>query len=100
MVLMTSQVIITDRMEGVWDRSTIAGVSSLEISLTHLILHMGIAFIYTIEILIISFAVFKIENIGSIWALTLITFLQGLAGMNFGENIWNFQSKSVQKCYF
>ncbi|XP_044267238.1 ABC transporter G family member 20-like [Tribolium madens] len=84
MTLMTSQIIVTDRSEGLWDRSIIAGVSSLEISLTHFIFQIGIVLIYTVITLTITFAIFKIPNIGSMWIITLITFFQGLTGVGFG----------------
>lgn len=38
--IMTSQIIISDRHDGVWDRSIVAGVTALEITLTHFALQV------------------------------------------------------------
>ncbi|RZC34174.1 ABC transporter G family member, partial [Asbolus verrucosus] len=84
MTIMASQIIITDRSEGVWDRSIIAGVSSLEITITHFIIQIGIVIVYTIQVLTITFAIFKIEVTGSMWILAILTFLQGIAGVGYG----------------
>jgi ABC-type multidrug transport system permease subunit len=84
MTLMTSQIIVTDRSEGLWDRSVIAGVSSLEISLTHFVFQVGIVAIYTAQALVITFAIFQLKVTGSLWTIALLTFLQGVAGVGYG----------------
>ncbi|XP_063926637.1 ABC transporter G family member 20-like [Zophobas morio] len=84
MTLMTSQIIVTDRCEGLWDRSIIAGVSSLEISITHFIMQIGIVIVYTATVLIITFWLFHLKYVGSMWILALLTFLQGINGVGYG----------------
>lgn len=81
---MTSTIIITDRLEGVWERSIVAGVSSFEILLTHFATQMIIVAIQVIEVIILTFAVYKMEYVGSIALICCFIALEGLCGMCFG----------------
>ncbi|XP_017786452.1 PREDICTED: ABC transporter G family member 23-like [Nicrophorus vespilloides] len=81
---LTSTIIVTDRLEGVWDRSIVAGVTSLEIVLTHFMSQFVLVFIQTTELVILTFLVFGIDYIGQMWIIFLCVLLQGLTGMVFG----------------
>ncbi|XP_022905337.1 ABC transporter G family member 20-like [Onthophagus taurus] len=81
---MTSSIMIQDRLEGVWDRSIVAGVSSVEIVLTHFITQFIIICIQVIEVMIITFLFYKIEYVGNIALITFMVVLQGVCGMVFG----------------
>lgn len=81
---MTSTIIISDRMEGVWDRSIVGGVTTIEIMLTHLITQFILIVMQVIEVYIILFLLFKYEFIGSLVTMIFMTILQGLSGMCFG----------------
>lgn len=81
---MTSQIIITDRKEGVWDRSIVAGVTSLEITLTHFILQAAIMAIQCTEVLIMVFPAYHSTHLGSPGAIFCITYLAGVCGMAYG----------------
>ncbi|CAG9862958.1 unnamed protein product [Phyllotreta striolata] len=82
--MMTSQIIITDRHDGVWDRSIVAGVTSMEITITHLVLQATICIFQTLELLIVVFAVYQQEYLGSLWLIYLMIYLQGICGMSYG----------------
>ncbi|XP_018577430.1 ABC transporter G family member 23 isoform X2 [Anoplophora glabripennis] len=82
--IMTSQIIITDRHDGVWDRSIVAGVTSLEITLTHFILQASILVIQVFEMLIVVYAIVQQNYVGYMWLIYFIVFLQGLCGMSYG----------------
>ncbi|XP_056637728.1 uncharacterized protein LOC130445863 [Diorhabda sublineata] len=82
--IMTSQIIITDRHDGVWDRSIVAGVSSLEITITHLIIQASICIIQTGELLFVVFLIYRQEYFGSIWLIYFMVYLQGVCGMAYG----------------
>ncbi|KAJ8920069.1 hypothetical protein NQ315_011723 [Exocentrus adspersus] len=82
--MMTSQIIITDRHDGVWDRSIVAGVTSLEITVTHFILQASVLIIQVIEMLIVVYAVIKQDYAGYMWLMYFIVYLQGLCGMSYG----------------
>ncbi|CAG9829056.1 unnamed protein product [Diabrotica balteata] len=82
--IMTSQIIITDRHDGVWDRSIVAGVTSLEITITHLVLQASICIIQTAELLIVVYLIYQQEYLGSLWLMYLMVYLQGICGMAYG----------------
>lgn len=83
--MMTSQIIITDRKEGVWDRSIVAGVTSLEITITHFILQAVLMVIQSSEILIMMFFVFQHTYVGNPVLIFLLSYLSGVCGMAYGK---------------
>lgn len=85
--ILTSQIIITDRCEGVWDRSIVAGVSSIEITLTHFALQACIVVLHTVELLVLTFNIFKMDYNGEMWVMGIILYIQGLCGMSYGKLI-------------
>lgn len=85
---LTSTIIITDRLEGVWDRSIVAGVTSSEILLTHFVVQMALILIQMLESVIITFGIYGMEYVGNITTIALILGLQGLCGMSYGEQLW------------
>ncbi|KAG5872759.1 hypothetical protein JTB14_030154 [Gonioctena quinquepunctata] len=82
--IMTSQIIITDRHDGVWDRSIVAGVTSIEITITHLLLQASIAVIQTFEMLVVVFAIYQQEYSGSLALIYFMVYMQGICGMAYG----------------
>ncbi|KAL3270034.1 hypothetical protein HHI36_009090 [Cryptolaemus montrouzieri] len=82
--LLTSQIILTDKLEGVWDRSAVAGVSSVEILLTHFIIQFCILLVQNLEIFGLTFFYFGLTSVGSLWTIFLIIILQGVTGMAYG----------------
>ncbi|KAI2474061.1 ABC transporter G family member 23-like [Diabrotica virgifera virgifera] len=82
--IMTSQIIITDRHDGVWDRSIVAGVTSLEITITHLVLQASICIIQTAELLVVVYLIYQQEYSGSLWLMYVMVYLQGICGMAYG----------------
>ncbi|XP_050310195.1 ABC transporter G family member 23-like isoform X2 [Anthonomus grandis grandis] len=82
--MMTSQIIITDRKEGVWDRSIVAGVTSLEITLTHFILQALIMVVQSAEVLVMVFWCYQYSFVGNFGVITFLTYLSGICGMAYG----------------
>ncbi|XP_072378316.1 ABC transporter G family member 23-like [Diabrotica undecimpunctata] len=82
--VMTSQTIITDRHDGVWDRSVVAGVTSMEISLSHLFLQSIVVFVQTGELMFCAFVLYQLEYVGSISLMFLLVLSQGICGMAYG----------------
>lgn len=83
--IMTSQIIITDRHDGVWDRSIVAGVTSIEITLTHLALQACIAVIQALEALFIVYIVYNQDYVGNMFLIYFIVYLEGICGMAYGK---------------
>lgn len=94
----TSTIIITDRLEGVWDRSIVAGVTSLEILITHFLLQMFVIFLQMIEVVVITFGFYGMEYLGSIFAIVIIVALQGLCGMSYGKLKKYYYSEILYCC--
>ncbi|KAK9889742.1 hypothetical protein WA026_007124 [Henosepilachna vigintioctopunctata] len=82
--MLTSQIIIAERLGGVWDRSAVAGVTPVEIILTHFLLQFCVVLVQSAELYIISFVFFEVPMTGSVYIAILMAVLQGIAGMCYG----------------
>ncbi|CAH1154038.1 unnamed protein product [Phaedon cochleariae] len=83
-VALTSSALIIERMEGLLDRSWVAGVSPGEILFSHVVTQFVVMCGQTALVLIFMILVFKVECRGDIFLVIVITILQGLCGMCFG----------------
>lgn len=81
----TAMIIVVERLDGIWDRTLCAGVSSQEILLAHIILEAGVILVQTAEVFIFVFYIFKIPCLGSYFDILVLLFLQGFTGMCGGE---------------
>ncbi|XP_018561471.1 ABC transporter G family member 20 isoform X2 [Anoplophora glabripennis] len=83
-VALTSSALIIERMEGLLDRSWVAGVTPGEILFSHVVTQFVVMCGQTTLVLIFMILVFKVECRGDIFLVIVITILQGLCGMCFG----------------
>ncbi|KAJ0170681.1 hypothetical protein K1T71_013453 [Dendrolimus kikuchii] len=83
-VALTSSALIVERMEGLLDRSWVAGVSPGEILFSHVVTQFVVMCGQTALVLIFMISVFGVKNNGNIVFVIMITLLQGLCGMCFG----------------
>lgn len=74
-------------MEGLLDRSWVAGVTPGEILLSHVITQFVVMCGQTALVLIFMILVFNVECKGDIGWVIVLTILQGLCGMCFGKII-------------
>ncbi|XP_067007199.2 ABC transporter G family member 23 [Anabrus simplex] len=81
---LTSTVIITEQFEGVWDRNLVAGVTSAEILISHILCQLVCMFVQCVEVIALALFVFNVVCHGHIAALLALVFLQGVCGMCFG----------------
>lgn len=84
-VALTSSALIIERMEGLLDRSWVAGVSPGEILFSHVVTQFIVMCGQTALVLIFMILVFGVECKGDIGWVIVLTLLQGLCGMCFGE---------------
>lgn len=83
-VALTALSFVLERKEGLLERSLIAGVTSHEFMISHVLTQLLVLFVQVTFLLVFTFAVFKIPSRGSfIWVIAL-TFLQGACGMAYG----------------
>ncbi|XP_050499822.1 ABC transporter G family member 23-like isoform X1 [Diabrotica virgifera virgifera] len=82
--LMTSQILVLEKQEGIWDRSIVAGVTSVEMTFSHLFFQAIIAVIQTMEMIIVIYIIYEYKYIGSMWLMYLIAYFQGICGMSYG----------------
>ncbi|KAI2473924.1 ABC transporter G family member 20-like isoform X2 [Diabrotica virgifera virgifera] len=83
-VLMTCVIILDEKCEGIWDRSIVAGVTALELSLSHLLYQNVFMIIISLDFLLFVFVIFGQPYIGSLWLIFALLYLQGLAGIMLG----------------
>ncbi|KAF6209504.1 hypothetical protein GE061_015251 [Apolygus lucorum] len=83
-VALTSSALIIERMEGLLDRSWVAGVMPHEILFSHVITQFVVMCGQTALVLFFMILVFGVECKGDIFLVIVLTILQGLCGMCFG----------------
>ncbi|KAI4500327.1 hypothetical protein M0802_004744 [Mischocyttarus mexicanus] len=83
-VALTSSALIIERMEGLLDRSWVAGVTPGEILFSHVVTQFVVMCGQTALVLIFMILVFRVECKGDIGWVIILTILQGLCGMCFG----------------
>uniref|UniRef100_A0A182QE61 Uncharacterized protein n=1 Tax=Anopheles farauti TaxID=69004 RepID=A0A182QE61_9DIPT len=82
--LITATIFITDRLEGVWDRTIVAGITALELLLAHIITQTSIMLLQCIEIILLATFLFDAQNQGSNITVVGLLMLLGFAGMLYG----------------
>ncbi|XP_072934159.1 ABC transporter G family member 20-like [Epargyreus clarus] len=82
--IVTSTVMISDRLEGVWERSAVAGVRPREMLHVHVALQAAVILVQTLEMMALGFGGYSLVTKGSLLACGCLLFLQGLSGMCYG----------------
>ncbi|KAL0110784.1 hypothetical protein PUN28_014027 [Cardiocondyla obscurior] len=80
----STALIISDRLQGLWDRSIVQGVKSEEILLSHIFIQSIIVLIHTTMLYLLYFPIWGLECKGSIFMLIIIVFLNGFCGLMYG----------------
>lgn len=82
--LITSTIFITDRLEGIWDRTLVAGISTTELLIAHIITQSTVMLLQCAEIVILATFIFNTENHGDNFTVIFLLMLLGFAGMLYG----------------
>uniref|UniRef100_A0A0K8TRC9 Putative abc transporter g family member 20-like isoform x2 n=1 Tax=Tabanus bromius TaxID=304241 RepID=A0A0K8TRC9_TABBR len=82
--LITTAVFITERSDGVWDRTLIAGISTSEMLIAHIMLQSVIMILQCLEIVVYISLVFNTQNNGNNFTVIALLVLTGFSGMLFG----------------
>ncbi|CAL8254143.1 unnamed protein product [Lota lota] len=81
---LTALSFVLERKEGLLDRCWVAGVSSLETMLAHLLSQLFVISVQILLMLLFVLLVFKIPNEGSLVLVVALIVLQGVTGIAFG----------------
>ncbi|KAJ3610000.1 hypothetical protein NHX12_022094 [Muraenolepis orangiensis] len=81
---LTALSFVLERKEGLLDRCWVAGVSSLETMLAHLLSQLFVISVQILLMLLFVLLVFKIPNEGSLVLVVALIILQGVTGIAFG----------------
>lgn len=83
-VALTSSALIVERTEGLLDRSWVAGVTPIEVLLSHVVTQFVVMVGQTVLVLLFMLVVYDVNCEGEIIWVICLTILQGLCGMCFG----------------
>jgi len=83
-VALTALAFVMERKEGLLERTLVAGVTSGEFMLSHILTQLLVLVVQVALLLIFTFIVFEIPSRGPIFWIILLTMLQGTCGMAFG----------------
>ncbi|KAK7791859.1 hypothetical protein R5R35_000907 [Gryllus longicercus] len=81
---LTAVIMVRERQEGIWSRDIVAGVTSLELILSHIVTQSIFVALQSVEILLVSIYIYGMECKGNIFLLYTIILLQGFCGLTFG----------------
>lgn len=81
---LTSLAFITERRDGLYDRTLAAGVDQVQMLISHSIVQLVVMVVQISLVVFFTFVIYKVPTNGPfIWVFILLL-LQGLAGMSFG----------------
>ena len=98
-VALTGEAFISEKQDGLLDRSWVSGVLPIEVMSSHILTQFLVLLVQTSITLIFIFLVFDIPCHGPIGWLILIAILQGFAGMTFGfllSTVFSTQTTAMQ----
>lgn len=82
--LVTSTLFITDKLEGIWDRTLIAGITVTELLIAHVGIQAVMMLIQCLEVVAYAAYFFNASNKGDTLTVTSLFILLGFAGMLYG----------------
>jgi len=89
-VALTALSFVMERKEGLLERSLVAGVTSFEFLLSHVLTQFLVLSVQVTFLMIFTFLVFNVPNRGSMFWVVSLTMLQGSCGMAYGLMISSF----------
>ncbi|XP_013188078.2 ABC transporter G family member 23 [Amyelois transitella] len=82
--IVTSTLMIGDRLEGIWERSAVAGVKAREMLNVHIVIQSCVILVQTAEMMFLAWGPYNLPSKGSVIAIGVLLYLQGLSGMCYG----------------
>lgn len=87
---LTALMFVIEKREGLLERTTVAGINTFELILSHVSVKLIVMVFQTAVLLVISNFVFNVKMIGSIFTAGFLLLLQGFCGMSFGKKAFVF----------
>ncbi|KAG8226599.1 hypothetical protein J437_LFUL007291 [Ladona fulva] len=81
---LTATLLVTERTEGMWDRTMVMGITPWQLLESHLEWQVLLICGQVFEVAILMLFVYQVELKGSVLLLLIHMFLQGMSGMSFG----------------
>jgi ABC-type multidrug transport system permease subunit len=99
--LTTATIFITDRLDGIWDRTLVAGITTTELLMAHIVTQTVVMLIQCTEIVLMTTLIFDMANAGSNATVIILLLLLGFAGMLYGWLFFIFStSRKFTKIHF
>ncbi|KAL0276662.1 UNVERIFIED_CONTAM: hypothetical protein PYX00_004185 [Menopon gallinae] len=80
----STSAITTERTEGIWERTIVAGVSPTEILIFHTITLSLVSIVQILEIFVLTFTIFDMDCEGDKLTVFFLVYIQSIAGITFG----------------
>ncbi|XP_072759168.1 ABC transporter G family member 23-like isoform X2 [Anoplolepis gracilipes] len=77
-------LIVSDRLNGVWDRSLVQGVKNRELLLAHILTQLTLIFVHITVIMCLFFPIWGLKSEGSFLHIFFLMFLGSLNGLMYG----------------
>ncbi|CAF1284439.1 unnamed protein product [Rotaria sp. Silwood1] len=81
---LTALMFVVEKKEGLLERSWIAGVTTVEVMLAHVIVKFFIQFIQIILMVVFADVIFQVTIQGPVLLAMALIFVQGICGMSYG----------------
>ncbi|CAF3754855.1 unnamed protein product [Rotaria socialis] len=81
---LTALIFVVEKKEGLLERSWIAGVTTVEVMLAHVIVKFFIQFIQIILMVVFADVIFQVTIEGPVLLAMALIFIQGICGMSYG----------------
>lgn len=93
---LTSLMFVLEKKEGLFERCGVAGVTTFEIMIAHVLVKLIIITVQIVILLTIATLVFNVAIRGSVIISAILLMLQGFCGMSYGLTISSFSDTEVQ----
>ncbi|XP_043497831.1 ABC transporter G family member 23 [Polistes fuscatus] len=92
---LTTTILISDKHEGIWERSLVQGVKTPEILISHFVVELMLIIVQVLIICTISFLYFGVKSKSSLVTIIGIVFLMGICGMTYGFTVSAFVNSHI-----
>jgi len=85
-VCSTAMSMISEKSSGALERTMVAGVTTLEIMISHFVTQFVLMILQALSSFTLVFLWFQLETVGSMGLAFSLTLLMGIVGISFGKH--------------